>query len=245
MLASSVGFGTVWSYVRTAHQEVGRKLRDTVPIAFELQRLEQMTSDLIPEMRANQKVAAQMDVEIEYLKREIDSLDASQSQAKAEMEKLRKALVEQHASCEFGGRLFSRRDVEKDLDSRLNQYDAVAVQTDAKRRILQDRQRTLDAASEKIREYRRQYEGLVQKAESLKAELKLVELTQETGNFDFNHSKLQEVKELSREVEKKIETVKRYVEGQREVGGEIPVEADAKPIAERFDEYFADGRPQP
>jgi hypothetical protein len=56
---------------------------------------------------------------------------------------------------------------------------------------------------------------------------------------------LQEVKELSREVEKKIETVKRYVEGQREVGGEIPVEADAKPIAERFDEYFADGRPQP
>ena len=58
LLVSSVGAGTLWSYFRTVHAEIGRQVRDAVPIGFELKRLEQMTADLIPEIQANQKVAA-------------------------------------------------------------------------------------------------------------------------------------------------------------------------------------------
>ena len=84
VLVTSVGFGTVWSYIRTAHTQLGETVRDTVPISFELKRLEQMTGDLIPEIRANQKVAAQLDVEIEYLEREIGSMEESQEKRRAQ-----------------------------------------------------------------------------------------------------------------------------------------------------------------
>jgi hypothetical protein len=238
IVVSSVGFGTVWSYCRTAHQEIGRQIRDTVPISFELKRLEQMTRDLIPEIRANPKVAAQLDVEIDYLAREIQSMEQSQGQAEAEMQRLRQALVEDRESYQFGDRSFTRREVEKDLEARLTQYDNVAVQAAAKRDILENRRRTLAAATDKIREYQRQYDLLVQRSDSLKAELKLVELAQETGNFEFNESSLQQAKDLAQSLEKKIETVKRYVDGQREVTGQIPVDVDARPIAQRYDEYF-------
>jgi hypothetical protein len=61
------------------HAEIGRQVRDAVPIGFELKRLEQMTAELIPDIQANQKVAAQLDVEIEYLDREIAELDEGSS----------------------------------------------------------------------------------------------------------------------------------------------------------------------
>jgi chromosome segregation ATPase len=240
--ATSVGTGTVWSYLRTAHSQLGQSLRDAVPIAFELKRLDQMTSDLIPEIRANQKVAAQLDVEIEYLGREIEALQNSQKDAKSQMQKLRQALTHDRKSYEFGGRPFTRQEIEQDLERRLQQYDNTAVQLAAKEQLQAARQRTLDAAAERIRQYQQQHDLLVQKAASLQGELKLVELAQDTGNVDLDHSKLNEAKQLAQEVEKRIRTMQKLVEGQRQNPGEVPVEADGRPVTDRFDEYFA-GQP--
>jgi hypothetical protein len=36
LFVSSVGAGTIWSYARTMHAEIGRQVRDAVPIGFEL-----------------------------------------------------------------------------------------------------------------------------------------------------------------------------------------------------------------
>jgi chromosome segregation ATPase len=239
VLITSLGLGTVWSYIRTAHNELGKTIRDTVPISFELKRLEQATQDLIPEIRANQKVAAQLDVETEFLAKEIQATEDSQAKAKGQMQKLRESLSKAGDAYEFGGRKFTRPEVEQDLSQRLERYDSAAVQMAAKRKILQDRRQTLAAATGKIRDYRQQHEMLVEKAEALKGELKLVELAQETGNFEFNQSKLGQAKELAEQVEKRIRTVQKLVENERMVvSGEIPVEVDARPAEQRFDEYF-------
>jgi len=239
LVVTSIGLGTALSYFRTAHAQLGQAIRDAVPIAFELKRLEKMTSELIPEIRANQKVAAQMDVEIEYLGREIEAMRTSQMKDKSRMDKLRRALDEKKESYEFDRRPFTRHEVEQDLERRLHQYDSGAVQLAAKEQILKARGQTLAAATDRIRQYQQQHGLLVQKAESLKAELKLVELAQETGSFKFNQGKLKEAQQHAEEVEKRIRTAQKLLAGQQQVAGEIPVEADARPVAERFDEYFA------
>ena len=167
VVVTSVGIGTAWSYLKTAHAQLGQTIRDAVPIAFELKRLEQMTTDLIPEMRANQKVAAQLDVEIEYLAREIETMRNAQKDGKAQMQKLRQALAEKKNSYEFGGRTFSRQEVEQDLERRLQPYDNTAVQLAAKEQILKARRQTLAAATDRIKQYQQQHDLLVQKAESL------------------------------------------------------------------------------
>lgn len=239
VLVSSVGLGTIRSYFRTAHAEIGRQVRDAVPIAFELKRLEQLTTELIPEIQANRKVAAQLDVEIEFLEREVADLATTQESAKAEMGKLRNVLREPKETYQFAGRQFTAREVEDDLTRRLARFEDTRVRQDAKTRILQSRRLTLLAATDKIRACQQQHDLLTEKAEALQAELKLLELAQATGNFQFDHSKMSQAKELAVTVEKRIRTLHRLVDGQPQLAGEIPIDADERSAATKFDEYFS------
>jgi DNA repair exonuclease SbcCD ATPase subunit len=235
---SSVGVGTAWSYLRTAHGALGQSLRDAVPIEFDLKRLQQMTDDLIPEIRTNQKVAAQLDVEIEYLGQEVQALRQSQTQAREQMRKLRQSLDTASASFTFGGKKFTKDEIEHDLAQRLERFDDGEKQLTVKERILAMRRQTLAAATGRIRQFQQQQELLSQKVESLKAELKLAELADASGSFQFDNSKLAQAKEAEAEVEKRIRVLEKLVEGDRQVSGEIPVEADSRPVSQKYDEYF-------
>ena len=237
LLISTVGAGTLWSFVRTAQHSVRESVRDAVPVTFELQRLEQLTRDLIPEIQANQKVAAQLEVEVEYLQREAEAIGQSQVEARSQMEKLRAALDSPSGKQDFGGRSFSKTEIELDLNRRLQHFENQAVQKQAKEKLLEARRRTLSTATEKIQQYQRQHTLLVEKVESLQGELKLVELAGNARDIAFDGSKLQQAKELSQQVEKRIRTVQKLVDGQS-IPNEIPVDADARPVAERFDAYF-------
>ncbi len=104
--------------------------------------------------------------------------------------------------------------------------------------MLAERKRTLEAAQAKVTEYRRQYEQLAAKAESLQAELKLVEAAQAAGKLAFDKSKLSEAKQLEEEVEKRIRVLQRTLDKERQVDDHIPVRADDRPATERFDELF-------
>ncbi len=237
LLVSTVRAGTIWSFVRTAQHAVGETVRDAVPVTFELQRLEQLTRDLIPEIQTNQKVAAQLDVEVEYLQREVETMQQAQHDSRSQMEKLRKALDSKSGTHEFGGRSFSKTEVELDLNRRLERFENDAVQLQAKEKLLEARRRTLSAATEKIQQYQRQHSMLVEKAESLEGELKLIELASNAQDISFDGSKLKQAKELAQQVEKRIRTVQKLVDGQA-TPHEIPVDADTRPVAERFDSYF-------
>ncbi len=237
LLVSTVGAGTVWSFFRTAEHAVREHVRDAIPVTFELQRLEQLTRDLIPEIQSNQKVAAQLDVEVEYLQREVEVIGKSQLDARSQMEKLRTALDSPGGQREFGGRSFSKAEIELDLNRRLERFENDAVQKQAKEKLLEARRRTLSAATEKIQQYQQQHGLLVEKVESLQGELKLVELAGNARDIAFDGSKLQQAKELSQQVEKRIRIVQKLVDGQA-IPNEIPVDADARPVTERFDTYF-------
>lgn len=242
VLVSSLGVGTVWSYLRTAHMELGKSLRDVVPIAFELKRLEQLTQELIPEIRANQKVAAQLDVESEYLEREVAALQKSQVESLAEMQRLRKDLDGLENDFKYGDKTYTRTEVESDLAHRMNRYDEVQDQLAAKEKLLESRRKTLAAATDKIRQHQQQRDLLLDKAAAIQAELKLAEAAQAQGGFCFQQSKLAQAKELTTEVEKKVRTLQKIVQADRDFGGEIPVSADSRPVTQRFDERFAGRR---
>jgi len=235
-LVSLVGGGVVWSYVRTAGTEVARSMRDAVPIQFELKRLEQLTGEMIPEIQANRKVAAQLDVEIEFLTREIDELRKQCEDSRSQMQKLRTALNSNAPTHRFGDRDFTRAEIEQDLERRLAAYQDQKLRLEAKERLAEARRRTLDAATAKIVACQQQHVLLVEKSESLRGELKLLELAQATGDVSFDQTKLQQARDLSVDLEKRIRTLQKLVEGQAPDGDLIPVEADARPITDRFDE---------
>ena len=239
LVVMTIGAGTVRSYFRTAQAEFGRQVRDSVPITFELKRLEQLTTELIPEIQSNRQVAAQLDVELEFLNREIDVLTQSQADAKSEMEQLRLALRDECEQFEFASKVFTRREVEEDLTRRLERFEDTRSRLDAKQRIRDSRNQTLAAATDKIRACQHQYQLMVEKTESLQADLKLLELASVKGDFQFDHSKLQQSKDLATSLEKKIRTLQLLADDSVDSAGGIPVEADDRSVAEKFDAYFA------
>lgn len=238
LMVSSIGIGTARSYLRTAQVSIGEAVRDAVPISFDLKRLQQMTEDLIPEIQANQKVAAHLEVEMEYLEREVEAMQQSQIEEKAEMLKIRKVLAEGKESYVFGGKPYSRQEVERDLDRRLTRYKNVENDIAGKQKLLEAKGNTLSAATEKILEYQHQRDMLVETAEALQAELRLAELAKAGGNFAFDESKLAQAKRVAKDVEKRIRTMQKLIDGERQIEDEIPVEADSCTAVEKFDEYF-------
>jgi phage shock protein A len=238
LVVSSLGVATSWSYLKTLWRGVGETIRDATPISFDLQRLDGMIRDLEPEIRRNQQVVAQLEVECEYLDREVKAMQAQQQEAMAQMRKLREALDEPKSEYVFAGQSYTRSQVESDLAQRLDQYEQRKDQLAAKEQLLQQRRRTLEAAMAKVIEYRRQYNDLVAKAESLQAELKLAEAAQAAGKLQFDSSKLGDAKQLAQNIEKRIRVLQKLVESDRQPDGAIPVEADSRPVTQRFDELF-------
>uniref|UniRef100_A0A7C4QRG4 Chromosome partition protein Smc n=1 Tax=Schlesneria paludicola TaxID=360056 RepID=A0A7C4QRG4_9PLAN len=243
LVVSSLGLANSWSYLKTAWRGVGETIRDATPIDFDLQRLDGMIRELEPEIRRNQEVVAQLEVEVEYLQREVAALKEEQETAKAQMRRLRDALGDGQTQLQFAGQSYSRQDVERDLQKRLDQYEQRQSQLGAKEQLLEQRRRTLEAAEAKVLAYREQYEQLVDKSEQLQAELKLAEAAQAAGRLEFDSSKLAQTRQLAQDVEKRIRVLQRVVDSQRKSSGEIPVEADKPPATKRFDELFGPTAP--
>lgn len=239
LVVSSLGGVTTWSYLKTAWRGVGETIRDATPIAFDLQRLHEAIRDLEPEIRRNQQVVAQLEVEVEYLEREVATMQAEQEKAVAQMRTLRTALDTDTHLVKLGDQEYTKARVERDLQRRLDHYEQQTSQCAAKTQLLEQRRRTLEAASKKVFEYRRQYEQLLAKAESLQGELALAEAAQAAGQMSFDSNKLAQSKALAQEVEKRIRVLQRLVDDQRRPEGEIPVDVDTRPAKERFDELFA------
>lgn len=244
LVVSSLGLATSWSYLKTAWREVGESIRDATPIAFDLQRLNEMIRELEPEIRRNQQVVAQLEVEVEYLNREVATMKQEQEKSVQQMQKLRDALESDTRLVTLGDEKYERSKVERDLQRRLDHYEQRHAQLEAKTQLLEQRQRTLEAASKKVSEYRRHYEQLVAKAEGLQAELKLVEAAQAAGNMSFDSNKITRSKQLADEVEKRIRVLQRLVDHQRQPEGEIPLEVDHRPAAQRFDDLFGQSSAQ-
>ena len=245
LVASSLGLSESWSYLKTAHGQIGRKIRDATPIDFDLKRLEQMIVDLVPEIRRNQEVAAQLEVEVEYMQREIESRRTALERGREEMAALRKLLGEERHAFVVAGRSYTRQQVEADLSRRLDRYEQDAAQLAAREELLRARRETLAAATQKIGAYRDQYERLTYQAESLKAELALVEAAQAAGSLALDDSKLGEARQLAQEVEKRIRAVARLVDAERQPQGEIPIGVETHPAAQRYDELFSGESPAP
>ena len=238
-VVSIIGVGTLFSYIRTATSEVTKSVRDAVPIEFELKRLEQLTSEMIPEIQGNQKVAAQLDVEIEFLEREVDQLENDSETGHQQMRKLRNALADDNSvPYRFGDREYSHEEIEQDLERRLTAWNDLQLRITAKRRLLKTRRRTLDSAVAKIHACRQQHTLLTEKTESLHAELKLLELAQATGDVSFDETRLARARDLTSQLEKRIRTLQRLVEGDTLIASGIPVEIDGRSIVERYDDIM-------
>src|SRR4051812_16102844 len=161
VLGLGVGAGLLFgreavSYVRTSAHEMRTAAHDAVPVEFQLRRAHDLVNDIVPEISANVRAIAMQEVEIESLKADIDQSNKSLGDEKVRISKLRDCLNTTQVNFTFGQRNYTRGDLKDDLARRFDASKEAEVVLAGKKRLLENRNKSLIAAEQMLERARSQ-----------------------------------------------------------------------------------------
>lgn len=237
-LLSVVLFGTdAASYVWTSASKVKESVRGSVPIEFEIDRAREMVKDLVPDIRRNMHVIAKEEVEIERLKNQIATAEDQLETQKNEVLKLKTDLGYHKEVYHYAGRRYTPTQVKTDLAARFARYKTSQATLDSLRDIYAAREKSLDAARQKLEGMLQAKRQLEVDAENLEARLKMVEVAQTTSDYNFDDSQLARVKDLMTDIRTRLSVAERLVQADTHVEGEIPL---GEPVSENIEDEVAE-----
>ena len=215
------------SYVRTATGWVSDSVKQAVPIEFEIDRARGMVKDIMPEIRKNMQTIAKEEVEVERLNQDISNLEKKQDKDRTELMSLRTEATSGKTTFRFAGHNYTLDQVKCDLANRFDRFKTSDATLASLNEILTARQKSLDAARQKLDAMLVQKRQLEVDVENLEARLKMVEVAQTSSNTCFDDSHLGQVKELIADLQTRISVEEKMVNAESTIQGEIPVDQPA------------------
>jgi hypothetical protein len=246
--AAVVGYlalGTnVFSYIGTTAGVIKDEINSSIPVEFELKRAEKLIGEIIPEIQASKKVVAQEEVEVEYLRNDIASLDQDQTKLHRRVMVQKSALEGGATKCSFGGRTYTRTQVEGDLAETFERYRNNDALLESKRRLLESREASLVAAKQKLERVKVEKEQMENLVETLYAKLRQVQAMEASSStVVLNDGALSRAKDLLARCQKRLDVAQRMIANDdADVRIEIDLdleEASPRDIVHEVNEYFA------
>jgi predicted nucleic acid-binding Zn-ribbon protein len=229
------------SYVGTAAGWVQDSVKQAVPMEFEIDRARHMVKDIMPEIRKNMQIIAKEEVEVDRLGHDIDQLNKKQEKDRTDLTSLRDDLTGGGSAFRFAGRTYSVDQVKSDLANRLERFKTSDATLASLRQMQEARQKSLDAAREKLDQMLAQKRQLEVDVENLEARLKMVEVAQTSSSYNFDDSHLGNLKELIGDLRTRLSVEEKMVSVEGKLQDEIPVDQPAGAtdnIVERVTEYL-------
>ncbi|QDU71258.1 hypothetical protein [Mucisphaera calidilacus] len=218
-------FGTeLGSYASTSWNSMTTSIRDSVPLEIELQRARDLLDQIIPEMRANIRVIAEEEVELQGLSREIDKASVRLSDQRAGVEHLRSMLAVEHASYRVGNHHVSRDEVRSDLARRFALLQEAEASVEAKRRLFKGRQAALDAAISALEKTRVQKAELEAQIEALDAQHRLIQAASVGSGTSIDQSKIAQTNDLISQIRKRLDVAERTLAREGEFITDLTIE---------------------
>jgi len=234
------------SYVRTSVGYVGEAVHDTVPVEFQIERARGLIKGLVPEIRKNLHVIAKEQVEVERLEKQVADAEAKLGKAKEDIMRLKEDLATEQEEYTYHGRTYTVAQVKTDLANRFERYKTSEATLGSLREIYDARQRSLEAAREKLDGMLAARRQLQVDVENLEARLKMVAAAQTTSDYNFDDSKLARAKELVADLRSRLDVAEKLVDAEGHFQGQIPLDEPAtENIVEQVTDYFEHPEPAP
>lgn len=231
------------SYVRTSLGYVNVAVQEMVPMEFQIQRARDMIEDLVPEIRKNMQLIAREDVEVERLAKQIAETEARLAKEKEGLVTLSADLAAGRERFVYAGRHYSAEQVRTDLARRFERYKTGEATLASLQEMRAARQRSVDAAREKLEGMLAARRQLQVEVESLEAQLKMLQAAQTASEYSFDDSKLARVKQLVADLQARLEVAARLVDAEGHFHDQIPLDDSAPAdIVQQVTEYFAGSR---
>ena len=213
----------VVSYVGTSAGWIKDSVKGSVPIEFEIERARNMVQDLVPDIRKNMHLIAREEVEVERLSEQITQTASQQEQDKQNLVRLKNDLSTESATFQYAGRSYSRDQVKLDLANRFERFKTRDLTLESLREMHAARQRSLDAARQKLEGMLASKRQLEVEVQNLEARLKMVEAAQTTSQHSFDDSRLSRAKYLIADLRSRLDVAERLVGSEGFFQGEIPL----------------------
>ncbi|MEX2118767.1 MAG: hypothetical protein WD847_04080 [Pirellulales bacterium] len=245
-LIGAVVFGReAASYVGTTAGWFKDSVKDSVPIDFEIDRARRMVRDLVPDIRKNMHVIAKEEVEVGRLEKQISDAEERLAKDRSELMRLKDDLSTGQNVFHYAGRRYSSDQVKIDLSNRFERFKTNDATVASLRDMHNARQRSLEAARQKLENMLAVKRQLEVDVEHLEARLKMVEAAQTTSDYRFDDSQLSRAKELIGNLRTRLEVAEKLVNAEGYFHDEIPLsEPAADNIVEEVADYFSGDQPR-
>jgi hypothetical protein len=244
-LVGLVLFGTQFrGFVKTTHAYVKNTVQDNIPMEFQIERARGMIKDLVPEVRKNMMVIAKEEVEVKQLGEQIAQTETRLAKDKEQILKLKSDLAGGQSVFTYAGRTYTADQVKGDLANRFDRYKTSEATLASLRQMQAARQKSLDAAQQKLEGMLATKRQLAVEVENLEARLQIVSAAQTTSEYQFDDSQLGQAKELVSNLNTRLDVAERMVSAEKQYHGEIQLDA-ASPanIVNEVTEYFSEKAP--
>ncbi|MBN1393495.1 MAG: hypothetical protein JW959_00490 [Pirellulales bacterium] len=228
------------SYVKTTFGYVSDAARQSVPIEFQVDRARGMIEDLVPEVRKNMHIIAKEEVELARLAEQIEQCRERLEAEKEHLLRLKADLSSGKAVFTYASRSYSADEVRADLAGRFDRYKTGEATLASLREIRTAREKSLEAARQKLDGMLASKRQLQVEVENLEARLQMIAAAKATSEYQFDDSRLGRVKELVASLRTRLEVAEKLVNAEATYQGEIPLDRDApEDIVDRVTKHFA------
>jgi hypothetical protein len=235
----------ILSYAKSSAKSVRAVVKDSVPIEFELRRARDLLDGIIPEMQANIRVIATEEVEIAALKGEITKNKEGLNDEQSKIKTLRVALEQPRAQYAFAGRNYSHDEVKRDLAARFERFKESEVVLASKVKVLDAREKSLDAARQMLEKTAGEKRILEAKIEALAGQYRLVKAASTGSQIQVDNSKLAQTEKLIAQIQKRLDVAERVLAAESKFVEQIPVDTVVESdLVAQVDEYFDAHRQQ-
>lgn len=232
------------SYVRSSSRAVTSAVKGNVPIEFELRRARDLLDDIIPEMHASIRNIAEQEVELASLKAEIADGEKALAEQKGKVAKVRDCLATPGDAFSIGQVVYSRSELKDDLARRFTHTKEAELVLSGKRRLLSNREKSLQATLQMFERTRSQRALLESQIASLENQHKMVQMASVGSGVEIDHSKLAQTEKLIADIKKQLDVAERVLAHKAKFVDAIPVESNVneKELLSEVDSYL---NPQP
>jgi hypothetical protein len=212
VVGSFLVFGqNAWSYARSTLHGWRTSMNDSVPVEYELERAREMLDEIIPEMHANIRMIAKEEVELAHLKQDIARSEEALAEQETRISRLTNLLEGEKVFFTFGDNRYSRTEVKRDLANKFERYKEAQVVLAGKRKLLEQRKRSLQSAIEMLDKARGKKAILEQKVAALASKHRLIQAASIGSEMEMSDSTLAQADKLIADIQKRLEVSERVL----------------------------------
>lgn len=222
----------VGSYSSTAWNNFTVCASKQVPVEFEVSRLKNEISRLIPDLRKNLSAVAEEIVAVENMTKELNRTRQNLATMQANCREMHQKLKTGDSQIVYKGQTFDAKVLARDLDRQIKDCKRTETEIKTREELLAARERSLDAAKEQLASMREQKEQLEVQVAQLEADLKTIRLAQTRSKFTFDDSRLGEIKQSVSDLRDRLRVEKLTLDMENDdlAGNAKTPKADSKAI---------------